>query len=179
MFRGRSGYARVEGTKMLENAGVFRHSLVPLKGFSSVACRGEESEKHRLENTVWNPYQKAADVWEKDVWEFQVKSGSSGSCCLFLYFLGKIAVQEMSGRTPGSPRHPSCRHPRPSDLRFSGARAMAENGPSKKEPIQRSMNYLLQRIYILDLLFERPCGFFAYGWEASCLQWSFLSHSWK
>ena len=34
------------------------------------------------------------------------KSGSSGSCCLFLYFLGKIAVQEMSGRTPGSPRHP-------------------------------------------------------------------------
>ena len=31
-------------------------------------------------------------------------------------FLGKIAVQEMSGRTPGSPRHPSCRHPRPSDF---------------------------------------------------------------
>ena len=59
--------------------------------------------------------QKAADVWEKDVWEFQAKSGSSGSCCLFLYFLGKIAVQEMSGRTPGSPRYPSCRHPRPSE----------------------------------------------------------------
>ena len=29
--------------------------FVPLKGFSSVANRGEESEKHRLENTVWNP----------------------------------------------------------------------------------------------------------------------------
>ena len=57
----------------------------------------------------------AADVWEKDVWEFQAKSGSSGSCCLFLYVLGKIAVQEMSGRTPGSRRHPSSRHPRPSD----------------------------------------------------------------
>ena len=42
------------------------------------------------------------------VWEFR-------SCCLFLYFLGKIAVQEMSGRTPGSPRHPSSRHPWPSD----------------------------------------------------------------
>ena len=60
------------------------------------------------------PPQKAADVWEKDVWEFQAKSGSSGSCCLFLYFLRKIAVQEMSGKTPGSPRHPSSRHPRPS-----------------------------------------------------------------
>ena len=36
-------------------------------------------------------------------------------------FLGKIAVQKMSGRTPGSPRHPSCRHPRPSDMRMSSA----------------------------------------------------------
>ena len=70
----------------------------------------------RLSVFAYNCFcQKAADVWEKDVWEFQAKSGSSGSCCLFLYFLGKIAVQEMSGRTPGSPRHPSSRHPRPSD----------------------------------------------------------------
>ena len=56
-----------------------------------------------------------ADVWEKDIWEFQAKSGSSGSCGLFLHFLGKIAVQEMPGKTPGSPRRPSSRHPRPSD----------------------------------------------------------------
>ena len=56
-----------------------------------------------------------ADVWKKDVWEFQAKSGSSGSCRLFRHFLGKIAVQEMSGKTPGSPRHPSSRHPQPSD----------------------------------------------------------------
>ena len=59
-----------------------------------------------------------ADVWEKDVWEFQAKSGSSGSCRLFLHFLEKIAVQEMSGKTPGSPRHPSSRHPWPSDFLF-------------------------------------------------------------
>ena len=39
-----------------------------------------------------------ADVWKKDVWEFQAKSGSSSSCRLFLHFLGKIAVQEMSGK---------------------------------------------------------------------------------
>ena len=32
-----------------------------------------------------------------------------------LHFLGKGAVQEMSGKTPGSPRRPSSRHPRPSD----------------------------------------------------------------
>ena len=60
-------------------------------------------------------FRVVADVWEKDVWEFQAKSGSSGSCGLFLHFLGKIAVQEMSGKTPGSSRHPSSRHPRPSD----------------------------------------------------------------
>ena len=58
---------------------------------------------------------KIADVWEKDVWEFQAKSGSSGSCRLFLRFLGKIAVRKMSGRTPGTPRHPSSRHPRSSE----------------------------------------------------------------
>ena len=58
----------------------------------------------------------AADVWEKDVWEIQAKSGSSGSCPLFLHFLGKTPVQKMSGRTPGSPRHPSSRHPRSSDI---------------------------------------------------------------
>ena len=61
-------------------------------------------------------FRKVADVWEKDVWEFQAKSGSSGSCRLFLHFLGKIAVRKMSGRTPGSPRHPSSRHLRPSDM---------------------------------------------------------------
>ena len=57
----------------------------------------------------------AADVWEKDVWEIQAKSGSPGSCPLFLHFLGETPVQKMSGRSPGSPRHPSSRHPRSSD----------------------------------------------------------------
>ena len=72
-----------------------------------------------------------ADVWEKDVWEFQAKSGSSGSCRLFLHFLGKIAVQEMSGKTPGSPRHPSSRHPRPSDGPFPNPRVRLNRGVSK------------------------------------------------
>ena len=52
-----------------------------------------------------------ADVWEKDVWEFQAKSGSSGSCLLFLHFLGKIAIRKMFGKAPGSPRRHSSRHP--------------------------------------------------------------------
>ena len=30
-----------------------------------------------------------------DVWEFQAKSGSSGSCRVFLHFLGKITVQDL------------------------------------------------------------------------------------
>ena len=37
---------------------------------------------------------KVADVWKKGVWEFQAKSGSSGSCRLFLHFLGKIKAKE-------------------------------------------------------------------------------------
>ena len=41
-----------------------------------------------------------ADVWEEDVWDFQAKSGSSGSRRLFLCLLGKVAVPEMSGKAP-------------------------------------------------------------------------------
>ena len=48
-------------------------------------------------------YQVVADVWKKGVWEFQAKSGSSGSRRLFLHFLGKIAVHKMSGKRPRSP----------------------------------------------------------------------------
>ena len=54
--------------------------------------------------------------WSQDVWDFQAKSGSSGSCRLFLHFLRKIALQKMSGKTLGSLRHPCSRHPRPSEL---------------------------------------------------------------
>ena len=43
-------------------------------------------------------------------WDFQAKSGSSGSCRLFLRFLGKIAVPKVSGKAPGSPRHPLRAH---------------------------------------------------------------------
>ena len=48
------------------------------------------------------------DVWETDVWEFQAKSGRFLPS--FLHFLGKIAAQEVSGKTPRSPRYPSSRH---------------------------------------------------------------------
>ena len=40
---------------------------------------------------------KVADVWKKDVWEFQAKSGSSGSCRLFLRFLGKSQFEKRLG----------------------------------------------------------------------------------
>ena len=41
--------------------------------------------------------EEVADVWEKDVWDFQAKFGSSGSCPLLLRFLGKIAVKKCLG----------------------------------------------------------------------------------
>ena len=38
------------------------------------------------------------DVWGKDVWDFQARSGSSGSCPLLLHhLLGKVAVLKKSG----------------------------------------------------------------------------------
>ena len=79
--------------------------------------RSQDANENIINNTEesLNNMDLSEGRWEKDVWEFQAESGSSGSCCLFLYFLGKTAVQDMSGRTPGSPRHPSCRHPRPSE----------------------------------------------------------------
>ena len=52
VFRGWRGCARAQGTNMPENTGALGHG-VTLKRFTSVASRGEESEKHRLENTVW------------------------------------------------------------------------------------------------------------------------------
>ena len=91
-------------TKSESNFGRF---LARLADFSWVfASKTQES---------FSKLKVAEDVWEKDVWEFQAKSGSSGSCRLFFHFLGKIAVQEMSGKTPGNPRHPSSRHPWPSE----------------------------------------------------------------
>ena len=106
-----------EMTLQLAGGGLafLRHKMTSLRLFSTSGAVWPCKAK-RGEEKTYN--QEAADVWEKDVWEFQAKSGSSGSCCHFLYFLGKIAVQEMSGRTPGSPRHPSCRHPRPSDTKI-------------------------------------------------------------
>ena len=72
-----------------------------------------------------------ADVWEKDVWDFQAKSGSSGSCRIFLRFLGKIAVPKMSKKAPGSPRHPSSRQLRPSDLVGEIQKGTAAKGTAK------------------------------------------------
>ena len=36
-------------------------------------------------------------VWEKDVWEFQAKSGRSGFCCLFLHFLKNCSSKKCLG----------------------------------------------------------------------------------
>ena len=50
------------------------------KGLSSVASRGEESEKHHLENTVWNPYQKSPRVHKI----FVRNSGAGNGCANFM-----------------------------------------------------------------------------------------------
>ena len=54
MFRGWSGSAKGRRHQNTLKHWCFQAFFVPLKAFSSVASQGEESEKHRLENTVWN-----------------------------------------------------------------------------------------------------------------------------
>ena len=54
--RGWSGSVSAEDSKMLGKDWCFRAFFVPLKRFASVASRGEESEKHRLKNTVSDPW---------------------------------------------------------------------------------------------------------------------------
>ena len=82
------------------------------------ACFPERRKRFAEEIAV---YSGGRGCVEKSVWDFQAKSGSSSSCRLFLHVLGKIAIQEMSGKAPGSSRHPSSRHPRPSECFFLGA----------------------------------------------------------
>ena len=50
--------------------------------------------------------QVVADVWKNDVWDFQAKSGSSGSCRLFLHFLGSAVTQRGRERKGGPRNHP-------------------------------------------------------------------------
>ena len=80
MFRGRSGSARQKAVKRL-NYWCFQAVFVLLKSFSSVASRGEESEQHRLENTVGNLFKRClGQVWSNQVWKlFQFFEGFNES----------------------------------------------------------------------------------------------------
>ena len=95
-----------------------RKTLLPARKALETSGRisGQISERH-LGNFVVRHTEGRGCLGEGrlgvpgQVWEFRF-------CCFFLHFLGKIAIQEMSGKTPGSPRHPSSRHPRPSERHF-------------------------------------------------------------
>ena len=47
-----------------------------------------------------SPFRVVADVWEKDVWDFQAKSGSSGS----FRFCPSFPGENRTSKTSGSPR---------------------------------------------------------------------------
>ena len=49
-------------------------------------------EHHKVSHAS---FRVVADIWEKDVWDFQAKSGSSGSCRLFLHFLEKSQLKSV------------------------------------------------------------------------------------
>ena len=58
--------------------------------------------------------QKAADVWKKDVWDFQAFSQTFLELRSSLGNEGKDGKNLNSQTWPGTPKHPSSRHPRPS-----------------------------------------------------------------
>ena len=62
--------------------------------------------------------QKAADVWKKDVWDFQAFSQIIFEVWFSPGNEGKDGKNLTSQTCPGSPRRPSPRHPRPPDWRL-------------------------------------------------------------
>ena len=69
-------------------------------------------------NPVRDKVQKAADVWKKDVWNFQAFSQAWFEVRIFLGNEGKDGKNLSSQTWPASPRHPSPRHPRPPERSF-------------------------------------------------------------
>ena len=63
----------------------------------------------------WN-VQKAADVWKKDVWDFQALSQTFFVLRFPLGNEGKDGKHPNSETWPGSPRRPSPKHPRPPEI---------------------------------------------------------------
>ena len=60
--------------------------------------------------------QKAADVWTKDIWDFEAFSQTLLELRFSLGNEGKDGKNLNSQTWPGTPRRPSPRHPRPPEL---------------------------------------------------------------
>ena len=69
-----------------------------------------------LQKNSLKPFQKAADVWKKDVWDFQWLSQTFFELRFSLGKAGKDSKNLSSQTWPGSPRRLSPRHSRPPDL---------------------------------------------------------------
>ena len=67
-------------------------------------------------------HQKTADVWKKDVWDFQTFSHTSLELRFSLGNEGKDGMNLNSQTWPGTPRRPSPRHLRPPESRLSSPR---------------------------------------------------------
>ena len=75
--------------------------------------KARASMTHEVLNERVPPCQKSADVWKKDVWDFQGSSQTFSELEFSLGNEGKEGRNLNSQTWPGSPRRPSPRHPRP------------------------------------------------------------------
>ena len=82
---------------------------------NSIRARIGPSPLFSIPRNADTVYQKAADVWKKDVWDFQAFSQTSLELRFALGYEGKDGKNLNSQTWPGTPRRPSPRHPRPPD----------------------------------------------------------------
>ena len=86
---------------------------------------------------------------------------------VFLHFPGKFAVQKMSGRTPGGPRHPSSRHPRAcNNNSICGSDMGLPLGPGLLNCLWYGTLVLRQRVLLEELLDLISCLLCTMAWEA-------------
>ena len=101
-----------------QSSGHFAAPLVSEMCTSTAHASCKEQTRSLFRMVLQSITQKAADVWKKDVWDFQAFSQSFFELRVSLGNEGEDGKSLNSQTWPGSPRRPSPRHPRPQALQL-------------------------------------------------------------
>ena len=104
-------------------------------------------------------YQKAADVWKKDVWDFQAISQTLLELRFSVGNEGKDGKILSSQTWPGSPRRPSPRRPRPPEITITVVIRSGKTDPVQfKGLLKQGPFFLLLEIWAFCKQFS-PLGY--------------------